>query len=186
MNKNFKDYIKIYDDLMPDGLCEQILDELQNVNFKQHSFYKVREDSYVSFGDDLYTNGDILPSDTLIKPIIWNSFNTYLQEINLPWFTGWEGYTSPKWNRYPVGTNMREHCDHIHDIFDGTRKGVPKLTVLGGLNDDYSGGDLVFFTDEVYELKAGQLMVFPSNFLFPHRVETVTEGTRYSFASWAY
>jgi predicted 2-oxoglutarate/Fe(II)-dependent dioxygenase YbiX len=44
----------------------------------------------------------------------------------------------------------------------------------------------VFFTDEVYELKAGQLMVFPSNFLFPHKVETVTEGTRYSFASWAY
>ena len=81
---------------------------------------------------------------------------------------------------------MKEHCDHIHDMFDGTRKGIPVLTVLGGLNNDYSGGDLVFFTDEVYELKAGQLMVFPSNFLFPHKVETVTEGTRYSFASWAY
>ena len=185
MNKNFKDYIKIYD-LMPDSLCKQIIHELQNVNFIQHAFYDASENSYANVGDDLYTNGDILPSDTLIKPIIWNSFKFYLQETNLPWFGAWQGFTSPKWNRYPVGTNMKEHCDHIHDMFDGTRKGIPVLTVLGGLNNDYSGGDLVFFTDEVYELKAGQLMVFPSNFLFPHKVETVTEGTRYSFASWAY
>jgi predicted 2-oxoglutarate/Fe(II)-dependent dioxygenase YbiX len=81
---------------------------------------------------------------------------------------------------------MKEHCDHIHSLFDGQRKGIPKVTVLGGLNNNYSGGELVFFTDEVYELKAGQVMVFPSLFLYPHRINTVTSGTRYSFAAWAW
>jgi predicted 2-oxoglutarate/Fe(II)-dependent dioxygenase YbiX len=31
----------------------------------------------------------------------------------------------------------------------------------------------------------GKLVVWPSNFLFPHSVEPVSEGIRYSVVAWA-
>jgi predicted 2-oxoglutarate/Fe(II)-dependent dioxygenase YbiX len=34
------------------------------------------------------------------------------------------------------------------------------------------------------DLQAGDLLIFPSNFMYPHRVEPVTNGERYSFISW--
>ena len=81
---------------------------------------------------------------------------------------------------------MALHCDHIHSMFDGNRKGVPILSILGSLNNDYEGGELVFWRDKVVELKAGEIMIFPSNFLYPHEVRMVTKGTRYSFVSWSW
>ncbi len=81
---------------------------------------------------------------------------------------------------------MAEHCDHIHSLFDGQRKGIPTMTTLGLLNNDFEGGELVMFEDEIIEFKGGDLMVFPSVFLFPHRVEPVTKGVRYSCVSWAW
>ena len=104
----------------------------------------------------------------------------------MDWFKGWSGYNKLRFNRYHKDTQMKLHCDHIHDIFDGERKGVPILSIVGSLNNDYEGGELVFWTDKVVELKAGEIMIFPSNFLYPHEVRMVTKGTRYSFVSWAW
>jgi predicted 2-oxoglutarate/Fe(II)-dependent dioxygenase YbiX len=71
-------------------------------------------------------------------------------------------------------------------MFDGTIKGIPVLSILGALNDDYEGGELVFWESEKINLKAGEVMIFPSNFMYPHRVDEVKSGTRYSFVSWVW
>jgi len=47
-------------------------------------------------------------------------------------------------------------------------------------------GEFVMWKDKVIELKAGSVMIFPSIFLYPHRVEPIKKGTRHSFVSWAY
>ena len=62
------------------------------------------------------------------------------------------------------------------------------LLVANGFDTGWvlSGGELVFWKDKVVELKAGEIMIFPSNFLYPHEVRMVTKGTRYSFVSWAW
>ena len=91
-----------------------------------------------------------------------------------------------RFNRYDIGTEMRDHCDHIQSIFDGERKGVPILTVLGLLNDEFQGGEFVMWCDKKIELKTGDLVIFPSNFLYPHRVEPIIKGRRYSFVSWVW
>ena len=79
---------------------------------------------------------------------------------------------------------MRNHIDHISSIFDGQVKGVPILTVLGSLNNNYQGGKLIFFNDVEIENPAGSIIIFPSTFMWPHMVTPVTKGTRYSFVSW--
>jgi predicted 2-oxoglutarate/Fe(II)-dependent dioxygenase YbiX len=70
-------------------------------------------------------------------------------------------------------------------MFDGTRKGIPILSVIAGLNDDYEGGELVI-NEDVIRLNQGQVIVFPSNFLYPHKVNNVTRGTRYSSITWVW
>jgi hypothetical protein len=186
MNKNLKDYIKVYDGLLSQSLREQVITELESAEFKINGFYSVREKlTEVETNDSSYTVE--IPSSPLLINVVGAVLHEYIiKDLQFPWFPGWEGYSAIKYTKYETGTNMREHCDHIHNIFDGQRKGIPKVSVIGSLNNNYSGGELVFFTDEVYELKAGQIMAFPSVFLYPHRVNTVTSGTRYSFVSWAW
>ena len=71
---------------------------------------------------------------------------------------------------------MALHADHIHSMFDGERKGIPILSVLGVLNDDYEGGEFVLI-DEKIDLSKGDIIIFPSNFMYPHKVEHVKKNS---------
>jgi hypothetical protein len=64
------------------------------------------------------------------------------------------------------------------------------LSCILFLNNDYEGGELSFkntFDDQELKLKAqpGLLVIWPSNFLFPHTVKPITKGIRYSVVGWA-
>lgn len=80
---------------------------------------------------------------------------------------------------------MREHYDHIQSLFDGKLKGIPILSIVGLLNDNYEGGQFIIRGNEV-KLTRGDILLFPSNFMYPHEVKDVTKGVRYSFVSWAF
>ena len=125
----------------------------------------------------------------LIVERLHSALEEYVLSLNFYWFSGWEGYTGIKFIRYLPGQEMKVHCDHIHSMFDGVRKGIPILSIIGHLNDDYEGGETYFFDDkngEKVETKQGDLLIFPSNFLFPHYVTPVTKGVRYSYVSWVW
>lgn len=99
------------------------------------------------------------------------------------------GGSAPRFNRYKVGECMEKHVDHIYSCFDGTRRGIPVLSIIGILNEDYEGGELTFYLDdEVYapKLKTGDTLVFPSAFPWQHEVKPVTSGTRYTWVTWAW
>jgi Rps23 Pro-64 3,4-dihydroxylase Tpa1-like proline 4-hydroxylase len=64
------------------------------------------------------------------------------------------------------------------------------LSAILFLNNDYKGGNLYFKDlnnkDSIkIEPYPGKLVVWPSNFLFPHSVEPVSEGVRYTIVAWA-
>ena len=85
-------------------------------------------------------------------------------------------------NKYDVGGFMSRHCDNIHHSH-GQQYGYPQVSVLLFLNDDYKGGEFVV-ADKVYYTEKGSALIFPSNFMFPHEVKLVTEGTRWSILAW--
>ena len=186
MNKNLEDYIKIYK-FMPIETCQEIIGELQDANWKQHEYYIPSQNIFSSINGNREL--DVTYMETAIqKPFLEGLkgvFRHYIKELEFPWFDSFVCCTSPRFNRYSVGRIMNEHCDHIHSIFPGEPKGVPILTALGALNEDYTGGEFVMFGDKEYKIKAGEIMVFPSSFLYPHKVNEVKTGTRYSFVSWA-
>ena len=62
---------------------------------------------------------------------------------------------------------------------------VDDLPYPESFNDDYKGGDFIL-RDKKINLKTGDILIFPSLFIYTHEVTVITEGVRHSFVSWAY
>ena len=186
MNKNIRDYVKIYKNFLASDICDSTVAHLESCEFKTHKFYNNYSSEYVYNESEPDTYNNTTPFNDAIMQVNRAAILQYMTELEFPWCNSWKGYRSPKFNRYVPGTNMKEHCDHIHDLFDGNTRGVPILTIVCALNDNYQGGEFVLFQDEPYKLDKGDIIMFPSNFLYPHRVDTVTDGIRYSYASWVW
>ena len=77
---------------------------------------------------------------------------------------------------------MSLHVDNIHHSH-GQLYGYPQSSVLLFLNDDYEGGEIIV-AENTYKPAKGSALIFPSNFMFPHEVKSVTKGERWSVVSW--
>lgn len=187
MNFDIRSYVKVFK-IFNDDETKIILDSISNADWQKHN-YSNAFGKVTTYDDDLYVTNIISDVSNFVMEKIYHSLFLYvnsIQEMNNCFSHSWNGYSFVRFNRYQEGQNMKIHCDHIHSLFPGEPKGVPIYTVLGFLNSDYEGGDFVLWEDTVMNPEPGSIMVFPSNFLYPHRVETITKGTRYSFVSWAY
>jgi predicted 2-oxoglutarate/Fe(II)-dependent dioxygenase YbiX len=189
MPKDIKSYLKIYKDFLDPNLCKETVKNLSNSPWQKHHYHNPSSDTEHSYDDDLFVTHEEIPEKNEINQLVWKALEKYVvkdfKDLH-KWFSGWNGYTHIRFNRYDPSTQMRIHCDHIHTVFDGQRKGVPILTILGSLNNDYTGGEFVMWEDEIVELPAGAIAIFPSNFLYPHEVRPVKTGVRYSYVSWAW
>jgi len=63
------------------------------------------------------------------------------------------------------------------------------LSIIINLNNEYEGGDLIFADQKEKEIKRlkldkGSVVFFPSNFMYPHGIQPITKGTRYSIVAW--
>lgn len=80
--------------------------------------------------------------------------------------------------RYREGYGYSEHVD---SFFTFPRE----ISCSIALNDDYEGGEFAFFNQEiVVKQKRLSALLFPSNFMYPHQINPVTKGTRYSIITW--
>lgn len=190
MSMNVKDYVRKYDNFLDAKTCKTLVKKLKKTQWETHTFYEPHSGEFKSFDKELSVAYAAEIEETLtLQNQIWFAIQKYITVDSghmSEWYSSWNGYTQVRYNRYDKNTRMKLHCDHIHSMFDGNRKGIPTLSILGALNDDYEGGDLIFWEQEKNELKAGQIMIFPSNFMYPHKVTEVTKGTRYSFVSWVW
>tara|TARA_R100000656_G_scaffold40038_2_gene33439 strand:+ start:422 stop:988 length:567 start_codon:yes stop_codon:yes gene_type:complete len=188
MKNKLQDYVLTVPNVLTDNLCKKILKELKSSNWENQNFYSPRrrgwEPDYMSDSNTTFAQ---IPSAQDIKDGIWKTIHKYiLEEFKFPWYDSWEGFNRLKFNRYNKNQLMKEHCDHISSMFDGERRGIPTLSVIGSLNNNYEGGELIMFQDKEYKIKAGEILIFPSNFLYPHKVMPVTKGTRYTYVSWVF
>ena len=191
MNKDLTTYAKVYHNFISKDLCERTLKSLEESlpeEWHRHTFYNPVTATHNNISGDReldFAELNFKTKDVLMK-LVWDGFVKYLTDIDFAWMNGFAGYSAIRMNRYSENQTMALHCDNIHSLFDGQRKGVPTMSFVGVLNDDYEGGEFVMWEDELIELKQGSILVFPSNYLYPHTVMPITKGTRYSFVSWAW
>lgn len=88
--------------------------------------------------------------------------------------------------RYWEATNFvkygpRQHFEEHHDhgfSYNCT------VSLVSYPNDDYSGGEINFRLQGVtYKPEAGDCVIFPSNFMYPHKSMPVHAGTKYSLVT---
>ncbi|MDF0604303.1 2OG-Fe(II) oxygenase [Neisseriaceae bacterium TC5R-5] len=78
--------------------------------------------------------------------------------------------------RYDVGAKIHPHTDW--DVFT-----LASCTLA--LNDDYQGGEFVFFNGERrLKLAKGQALIWPADCFWVHEITPVTSGVRYSVNSF--
>ncbi len=183
MIKDLTAYCQIYENYFDTEFCKKIIESLKTVEWGLHRYY-TQEGTHISTNTDLSVSYDSIPESNEMHHATWNLLDHYQKTLNFPWFRGWHGMTAIRFNKYDQSTNMMPHCDHIHDLFDGERKGIPIISIVGVLNDDYQGGEFTMWDDQKINLPQGTVMIFPSNFLYPHQVKPIISGTRYSFVQW--
>jgi hypothetical protein len=187
MKTNLNDFILKLDGFLDAELCNKTVSEMNNIKFEEHKFYnpKTKQSAPESGSQELSVSWDNISTKHVIGKSLSNAIKKYQDTINYPWFTSWQGYTHVRFNKYAENKKMALHADHIYSMFDGERKGIPTLSILGVLNDDYEGGEF-YIIDNKINFSKGDILLFPSNFMYPHKVEPVTRGTRYSYISWVW
>ena len=184
-----EDYIYV-ENHIPVEVCEALIDECNKKEWKKHTWnsYATGISSSEPTKELDVMNGT-QEQQNKITPYLVKALEEY--QIKHTWpGEKTEGlflskFSPIRFNRYVVGTMMREHYDHIHSIFDGKMKGVPIISIVANLNEDYEGAEFYCRGKEI-PLKTGDILLFPSNFMYPHEVKEATKGTRYSFVSWAF
>jgi hypothetical protein len=98
----------------------------------------------------------------------------YRQDYNIMDLKYWEAFNFIK---YGPGQHFQEHHDHGFS-YNCT------VSLVAYVNDDYEGGELYFRLQDLnLKPEAGDLFIFPSNFMYPHRAMPVHSGTKYSIVT---
>ena len=83
--------------------------------------------------------------------------------------------------RYGEGQQFVTHLDENYDM-----PRTVSLTMY--INNDYTGGELEYvWFNKTYRPQAGDIVIFPSNYIFSHKVHKILSGIRYAvvrFYKW--
>lgn len=79
--------------------------------------------------------------------------------------------------KYGPGEHFQEHADHGYS-YNCT------VSLVAYPNDNYEGGEINFRLQGLtIKPDAGDLFIFPSNYMYPHRAMPVISGTKYSLVT---
>ena len=183
--KSLEDYIFTLDNVVPEELCNRILEEYRESQFWIPSSVgggnvdnQIRNCDIINISSDnvLQENFDARKKiDEDFYLCASNAINEYRKlfpEVASEIDTGYDLL------RYNQGQFYVQHTDS----FKQQQRSVSCSFLL---NDDYEGGEFAFFDREIMIRGGkGSIVMFPSNFMFPHEILPVTSGTRYSIITW--
>tara|TARA_R100000697_G_scaffold33704_2_gene45212 strand:- start:1515 stop:2093 length:579 start_codon:yes stop_codon:yes gene_type:complete len=170
-----QDYIHCYENALDLDVCKKIINNSITTNFNKAN---------VTFGDSehrkCYTQKLDLKFDKNLFTAVGKVIKKY-SEDHKNFSTGLTIEDTGYEHLIYIGQQGGEYKEHT-DHGDLTPR---VLTCSFILNDDYDGGEFVFFGN-TYKIppKAGSAVVFPSNFCFPHAVTPVTNGNRHAVITW--
>lgn len=113
-----------------------------------------------------------LADDTLHRQL--QVVKDYTRRYNIGELRYWE---ATNYVKYGPGQHFQEHHDHGYSY-------NCVVSLVAYPNEDYEGGELYFRLQAVKaKAKAGDLFIFPSNFMYPHKAMPVKSGVKYSMVT---
>jgi len=188
-NTTLKDLIHVERGIIPAGVCDFIIQDIETREWSSHTWYNSANGSFGSEETmELDVQGTTDELQGLLTPYIIGAGAAYNAKYHYECERTMQimnKFSRVRFNRYSPGQIIRQHHDHIA-LWGSGDHGIPVLSFILNLNDDYEGADLVFWDDYVVPLGVGDIILFPSLFLFPHSVTEATQGRRYSAVVWAW
>jgi hypothetical protein len=157
--KQLDDFIKVYDDVLSEQSCEIIL-----TRFRRSDIWS---DDSINFNDRHIREAhqDI---DELLFRAITKTARLYRQDVQDVAFRRDAGYELIRLKDSDMYTKLNIYNERS------------ELSCIISLNDDYWGGEHEFLDCERrYKLSAGSILVYPSNFIYQHKISPVEKGTSY-------
>lgn len=130
--------------------------------------------SSYSFGEKIMLN--------YIKSKLFIALNTYSKKFKDFSVEGLSQLDLLKYESNSYDAGYKYHVDM------GPKSTPRHLSMSLCLNNDFEGGEFKFnlSSGEIqYPQNVGDIIMFPSNFMFPHQVNKITKGTRYALIGWA-
>lgn len=184
-NLSVEQYVKVYPNFVKKEICkefsEKIRDEKQKNEFNSPMTNLLRTGEYVN----LFA---VKPefkafSDKVICDISSEVGRRYVKDVR-PFYYAYGdklGTSDAHVLDYSKDDFFRIHHDHYAESLNFSRL----LTVCVYLNEDYEGGYLEFPSiGKTYGFKTGDVIVFPSNWMYYHGVTPITSGNRYTIVFW--
>ncbi len=187
-----KDLIVVEEGLIPKNICDYIIQDIETRQWAPHTWYNAEAGT---FGSEPTKELDVQSTteelQALLTPYVISAGASYNEKVL---FEGggertrqiMSKFSKIRFNRYVPGQIMRTHMDHIKSLFTPPEQGIPVLSMIICFNDEYEGGELVFWDDYKVKPKAGSIIAWPSLFLYPHGVAEITSGKRYSGVLWCW
>jgi hypothetical protein len=179
-----EDFIEIFDDVIPESVCDEILNEY--INSDEWSYAQTGSGENInirnckeigmSLESVIQKNLEIRRKlDKTIFSYVNKSMNLYQQKHSSFQIDIDTGYQLLQYNE---GQYYIQHTDSFKEQQRSVSCSIQ-------LNDNYDGGEFAFFNREMMiRSKKGSVIMFPSNFMFPHEIMPVIKGTRYSIVTW--
>ena len=171
-------HIAKYDQAVPDSVCDGIINAAKAIGDWAPASISGEEKA----GEREYRVCDMIPAiaDKELDQIIFGYVNkaiiNYCSKYKHLSITKDEGYSIL---RYQPGGKYDPHTDQGPEHNRA-------ITIILNLNDEYEGGKLTFHNNSYgFDLKKGDIVVFPSSFVYDHCIHPITKGIRYSVVTWA-
>ena len=183
-----KNFITIYDNALPIQVIGNLIRYANKNNFNKTC---VGMDNQENFDIRKAYASNLTNTSPSMTTAHWNNllyffFKKYLNEYqqkNKILDYSFEHITNIEILKYEQTGFYTWHTDHF--------AAIPRtMSCILLLNNDYEGGNLCFRNPDGLEewevdVKPNRMIIWPSNFLYPHTVKPVTKGTRYSVVAWA-
>ena len=163
--------IIIFPNVVSSITCDEIVNTYRDTELWEDSHFYSKEQGIRTCNE---IRIPVSESDTDIFNVVTECLSEY-NKVFMTTATTDEGYTLL---RYREDQCITDHMD------DTTGLGrVLSCSIL--LNDDFTGGEFSFWGGEkIISPKKGSVVMFPSNFMYPHKILPVKDGTRYSVITW--
>lgn len=172
---DWKDFIVLYKGVIPLELCQEIEYETRRLMLLND---RVKYGLYTDFNpaDESSYFQDL---EDMCKVLFDPYYQMYRESLNLHY--GELLYDSISVTHYNPGTYKRMHIDldFLSDEGDAGYSGPIGASCPVTPASNYVGGELYFLNQDVtVKPDAGDLLLFPSSFAFPHEVKDISGGDR--------
>ena len=184
VSNKLEDYIHIFENVLSDEFCDQLVNTFDKDDLLVPA--TIRDENIINDSRTCTTCSISIPNDGIpedkrvyLDGELFNAINNIMRmyteihpKVSVEMDTGYS------FLKYAEGQYYTQHTDSF-------KEEQRSISCSFQLNDDFEGGEFCLFDRDIkMRPKKGSVLVFPSNFMYPHEILPVTKNARYSIITW--